>query len=150
MALFPGAEVTLLPTLSPQQSQRKQGRFSSPLYIFMDSSAPLKRQKIISQSKRPHWYSWDKRFVPQQQNPANVNFIHSFQKVKQCCLVLLCWESKWQREAQPWSQEESLCRKFSQYQGVTLCLGGELLTIRVPWKRMTQHTYKQVPLNFLH
>lgn len=85
MALFLGAKVTLLPTLSPQQSQRKQGCLSSPLYILMDSSAPLKRQKIISQSKRPHWHSWEKWFVTQQQNPANVNFIHTFQKVKQCC-----------------------------------------------------------------
>lgn len=85
MALFLGAKVTLLPTLSPQQSQRKQGCLSSPLYILMHSSAPLKRQKIISQSKQPHWYSREKWFATQEQNPTNVNFIHTFQKVKQCC-----------------------------------------------------------------
>ena len=90
----------------------------------MDSSAPLHRKKIISQSQRPHWYSWDKRFVTEQQHPANANFIHSFQKVKQCCSALLCPESKWKPEPRPWCQAASWRRRFAQEQGLpVLCLG---------------------------
>lgn len=103
-SFFLGAQVTLLLNHSPQRAQRNQDCLSYLLHLFMDSSPPLNRKKIISQSKRSHWYSWDKRFVTEQQHPANVNFIHSFQKVKQCCFALLCPESKWRQEAQPWRQ----------------------------------------------